>query len=41
MSNFAIPIIYKLNGNKPIDYFYNFGSPRVGDNNYADWFERM
>ncbi|EGR27815.1 lipase family protein, putative [Ichthyophthirius multifiliis] len=41
MSNLAVPIIYRLNQNKPIDYFYNFGSPRVGDENYVEWFERI
>jgi predicted lipase len=23
-----------------VDYFYNFGSPRVGDSKFHDWFHR-
>ncbi|KAL4453922.1 hypothetical protein ABPG74_003805 [Tetrahymena malaccensis] len=38
MSTHSMPIIYQLNGNKPIDAFYNFGSPRVGDQTFHDWF---
>ncbi|KAL4497806.1 hypothetical protein ABPG72_000561 [Tetrahymena utriculariae] len=39
ISTHAVPVIYELNGNKPIDAFYNFGSPRVGDENYHQWFD--
>ncbi|EAR92667.1 lipase family protein (macronuclear) [Tetrahymena thermophila SB210] len=38
MSAHSIPVIYQLNGNKPIDAFYNYGCPRVGDQTYANWF---
>lgn len=38
MSTHSIPLIYELNGNKPIDAYYNFGTPRVGDDTFADWF---
>ncbi|EAR92668.1 lipase family protein (macronuclear) [Tetrahymena thermophila SB210] len=38
MSFHSMPIIFELNGNKPIDAFYNYGSPRVGNEAYATWF---
>ncbi|EAS05198.1 lipase family protein (macronuclear) [Tetrahymena thermophila SB210] len=38
ISTLSIPLIYELNGNKPIDAFYNFGSPRVGCSKFANWF---
>ncbi|EAR88534.1 lipase family protein (macronuclear) [Tetrahymena thermophila SB210] len=38
VSAHAVPVIFQLNNNKPIDIFYNFGSPRVGDQKYASWF---
>lgn len=40
MATHAVPIIHKLNGGNPIDAFYVFGSPRVGDLNYHDWFDK-
>ncbi|KAL4453920.1 hypothetical protein ABPG74_003803 [Tetrahymena malaccensis] len=34
----SLPDIYKLNNNQKINAFYNFGSPRVGNQDYATWF---
>lgn len=39
MATVALPYIYNMNLNRPIDGFYNFESPRVGDKAFSDWFK--
>ncbi|EAR92670.1 lipase family protein (macronuclear) [Tetrahymena thermophila SB210] len=34
----SLPDIFLLNNNQKINAFYNFGSPRVGNQDYAIWF---
>ncbi|KAL4497805.1 hypothetical protein ABPG72_000560 [Tetrahymena utriculariae] len=41
MSFHSIPFLFELNRNKPIDAFQNYGSPRVGDEAYANWFNQQ
>ncbi|EAR83493.2 lipase family protein (macronuclear) [Tetrahymena thermophila SB210] len=38
LATLIVPEIYLLNGKKPIDAFYTFGSPRVGNLQFSFWY---
>ncbi|KAL4429227.1 hypothetical protein ABPG74_022107 [Tetrahymena malaccensis] len=40
LATLIVPEIYEFNGKKPLDAFYTYGSPRVGNSQFSQWYSQ-